>query len=142
MNNILPYKFNMIKKNTNKILYVFIGIVLSIMLFIVLLKTGKIQSGNAVQKYEDTEIYGVFSNREVTIDKGDVFKQELLTENGKIYSFSLKYHTEIFEKGTKFTIKLYNQQTDKEIQSWIEDGANIGEDGFDEYKISSGAPAS
>ena len=135
MNNILPYKFNMIKKNKNKILYVFIGIVLSIMLFIVLLKTGKIQSGNAVQKYEDTEIYGVFSNREVTIDKGDVFKQELLTENGKIYSFSLKYHTEIFEKGTKFTIKLYNQQTDKEIQSWIEDGANIGEDGFDEYKI-------
>ena len=60
----------------------------------------------------------LFSNREVTIEKGDVFKQELTNGNGTIYSFSIKYHTELFEKGTELNIKLYDQQTDKELQHW------------------------
>lgn len=116
-------------------MYIFIGIVISMTLFLTFSKSGRIHYGNVIQKYKDTEVYGSFSNREVTIEKGDVFKQELTNGNGTIYSFSIKYHTELFEKGTELNIKLYDQQTDKELQHWVEKGTNIEDDGFSEYRI-------
>ena len=123
------------QKNRKIILYIFIGIVISMTLFLTFLKSGRIHYGNVIQKYKDTEVYGSFSNREVTIEKGDVFKQELTNGNGMMYSFSIKYHTELFEKGTELNIKLYDQQTDKELQHWVEKGTNIKDDGFSEYRI-------
>ena len=69
----------------------FIGIVISMTLFLTFSKSGRIHYGNVIQKYKDTEVYGSFSNREVTIEKGDVFKQELTNGNGTIYSFSIQY---------------------------------------------------
>ena len=123
------------QKNRKIILYIFIGIVISMTLFLTFLKSGRIHYGNVIQKYKDTEVYGYFSNREVTIEKGDVFKQELTNGNGTIYSFSIKYHTELFEKGTELNIKLCDQQTDKELQHWVEKGTNIEDDGFSEYRI-------
>lgn len=123
------------QKNRKIILYIFIGIVISMTLFLTFLKSGRIHYGNVIQKYKDTEVYGSFSNREVTIEKGDIFKQELTNGNGMMYSFSIKYHTELFEKGTELNIKLYDQQTDKELQHWVEKGTNIKDDGFSEYRI-------
>ena len=132
---MVSYKCYMNQKNRKIILYIFIGIVISMTLFLTFLKSGRIHYGNVIQKYKDTEVYGSFSNREVTIEKGDVFKQELTNGNGTIYSFSIKYHTELFEKGTELNIKLYDQQTDKELQHWVEKGTNIEDDGFSEYRI-------
>ena len=132
---MVSYKCYMNQKNRKIILYIFIGIVISMTLFLTFLKSGRIHYGNVIQKYKDTEVYGSFSNREVTIEKGDVFKQELKNGNGTIYSFSIKYHTELFEKGTELNIKLYDQQTDKELQQWMETGTNISDDGFGEYRI-------
>lgn len=132
---MVSYKYYMNQKNRKIILYIFIGIVISMTLFLTFLKSGRIHYGNVIQKYKDTEVYGSFSNREVTIEKGDVFKQELTNGNGMMYSFSIKYHTELFEKGTELNIKLYDQQTDKELQHWVEKGTNIKDDGFSEYRI-------
>lgn len=132
---MVSYKYYMNQKNGKIILYIFIGIVISMTLFLTFLKSGRIHYGNVIQKYKDTEVYGSFSNREVTIEKGDVFKQELTNGNGMMYSFSIKYHTELFEKGTELNIKLYDQQTDKELQHWVEKGTNIKDDGFSEYRI-------
>ena len=132
---MVSYKYYKNQKNRKIILYIFIGIVISMTLFLTFLKSGRIHYGNVIQKYKDTEVYGSFSNREVTIEKGDVFKQELTNGNGMMYSFSIKYHTELFEKGTELNIKLYDQQTDKELQHWVEKGTNIKDDGFSEYRI-------
>lgn len=132
---MVSYKYYMNQKNRKIILYIFIGIVISMTLFLTFLKSGRIHYGNVIQKYKDTEVYGSFSNREVTIEKGDIFKQELTNGNGMMYSFSIKYHTELFEKGTELNIKLYDQQTDKELQHWVEKGTNIKDDGFSEYRI-------
>lgn len=129
------YMKNMRKKYKKIIWCVFIGVIISMVMFLTLEKTGRIHDGYVVQKYKDTEIYGSFSNREVTIDKNDVFKQELVTGNGTISSFAIKYHTELLEPGTVLTIKLYDQQTDSVLQTWKENGKTIAEDGFDEYKI-------
>lgn len=135
---MVSYKCYLNQKNRKIILYIFIGIVISMTLFLTFSKSGRIHYGNVIQKYKDTEVYGSFSNREVTIEKGDVFKQELTNGNGTIYSFSIKYHTELFEKGTELNIKLYDQQTDKELQHWVEKGTNIEDDGLADTELIKG----
>ena len=64
-------------KTKKNFLYILGAVLISIIVFCAFEKSGKLHYGNVIQKYKDTEVYGSFSNREVTIEKGDVFKQEL-----------------------------------------------------------------
>ena len=125
-----------IKVCKKKIKYVILGLVLSCVIFLGLLLSGKIQYGDVIEKYADSEIYGVYANRELHMGKGDVLEQNLIKGNGQFNSFSLKYHMELFSPGLQFDIELCNAKTGDVLENWIENGENIGEDGFGEYIFS------
>lgn len=109
------------------------SVILSIIVFAILLFLNVIQYGEVIDKYVDTEVFSVWSNRELEISDQDIIRQELeIGENG-IYSFSIRYHADQIEDGLLFDICLYDAKTNKLVEEWNEDVRELPEDGFREY---------
>ena len=113
--------------------YIAFSSMVGILAFVFLILSGKIQYGNMEDKFEDTEVYGSYANRDFYINQNDSIEQELIKPTGTLKSFSIKYHKELFDKNLLLNIELCDSDTGEVIQKWTENGNEIGEDGLREY---------
>ena len=121
---------------SNKLKYIFGCGVVGIILFAILLLSGKIQYGNMEEKYEDTDAFSSYSNRDLHMEQDDILEQELTKPQGTLKSFSIKYHKDLFSDNLYLKIELCDSDKGKVIQKWTEHGTELGDDWFKEYVIS------
>lgn len=121
---------------SNKLKYIFGCGVVGIILFAILLLSGKIQYGNMEEKYEDTDAFSSYSNRDLHMKQDDILEQELTKPQGTLESFSIKYHKDLFSDNLYLKIELCDSDKGKVIQKWTEHGTELGDDWFKEYVIS------
>lgn len=106
--------------------------IITVILFVLMMKTGKIQYGERVSVSNCNDYYMNVETWEISSD--NIYSQTFQYQGNKLYSFSLRYAAVEEISGVVWTVQLYDDKGEV-IGSWIDNGENIKNNVLREYVI-------
>ena len=98
--------------------------------------SGKIQYGEAVEKYTDGNAVSGYAGQELELKGQEVLRQEIPVGKDNLESVSVKFHKDQFSDTLIYTVSLCDAGNDNVLDRWEVRGDDVNSEGYDIRQIS------